>query len=455
VDTGDDAALEAQIGEWNAYMHRRRELSSADTDELEDHLRSRIAELVDAGLQPDEAFLVAVKRMGSLDALTREFAREHSDRLWKQLVLTGGTDEGHGGSTARRDLAVMIGFAVLAAVAIKVPAMFGLSLEHDDGFYSRNFSLFCLVPLAGYFAWVRRVSPAVVGVLATLFALAVAAANAYPFDDDAPASVLTAIHLPIALWLTVGLAYLAGDWRSAPRRMDFIRFTGEWFIYYVLIALGGGVLTAVTLGTFDAIGVDAETFIGSWLLPCGAMGAVVVSAWLVEAKQSVIENMAPVLSRVFTPLFVAALLAFLGGVVGTRTWLGDDRDVLIVFDLMLAVVLGLLLYGISAREPAARPGWFDRLQLALVVAALLIDILVLAAVIGRISEFGFSANKTAALGENVILLANLAWSAWLLLGFLRGRGPFALLARWQTSYLVVYAAWAWAVVLAFPVIFGN
>lgn len=25
--------------------------------------------------------------MGSLDALSREFAREHSERLWKQLVI--------------------------------------------------------------------------------------------------------------------------------------------------------------------------------------------------------------------------------------------------------------------------------------------------------------------------------------------------------------------------------
>ncbi len=29
--------------------------------------------------------------------------------------------------------------------------------------------------------------------------------------------------------------------------MDFVRFTGEWLIYYVLIALGGGVLLALTV----------------------------------------------------------------------------------------------------------------------------------------------------------------------------------------------------------------
>ena len=211
--------------------------------------------------------------------------------------------------------------------------------------------------------------------------------------------------------------------------------------------------SAFTVGTFDAIGLDAEEFINSWLLPCGAMAAVIVSAWLVEAKQSVIENMAPVLTRVFTPLFAATLLAFLVAIVWTNNGIDVERDVLILFDLLLVVVLGLLLYAISARDLAARPGLFDRLQLALVVSALIIDVMVLLAITGRITEWGFSPNKTAALGENVILLTNLAWSAWLFLGFVRGRMPFARLEHWQTRYMIVYAVWAWTVVLAFPLVF--
>jgi hypothetical protein len=117
-------------------------------------------------------------------------------------------------------------------------------------------------------------------------------------------------------------------------------------------------------------------------------------------------------------------------------------------------VLGLLLYAISARDLTARPGLFDHVQFALVVSALIIDALVLLAITGRITEWGFSPNKTAALGENLILLTNLAWSAWLFLGFVRGRAPFARLEHWQTRYLFVYAAWAWTVVLAFPLIFN-
>jgi hypothetical protein len=448
-----DNDLEGQIAEWRAYTRRRRELHHTDAEELEDHLRSRIHELTEAGLHADEAFLIAVKRMGSLDELSREFAREHSERLWKQLVLPAEPDAS-ATARSRRELTVMVACAVVAALAIKVPSWFGLDMSDDHaGFYARNISLFALPPLAAYFAWQRRVGFRVVEELALLFVVGAVAANAYPLTNDSQSSVLTAIHLPLALWLVVGVAYVGGDWRSDRRRMDFIRFTGEWLIYFALIGMGGGVLTAFTAGTFNAIGVDAAGFIQSWLLPCGAMAAVIVSAWLVEAKQSVIENMAPVLTRVFTPLFAATLLAFLVAIIWTNNGIDVERDALILFDLLLVVVLGLLLYAISARNLTARPGLFDRLQLALVVTALIIDILILVAITGRITEWGFTANKTAALGENVILLTNLAWSAWLLLGFVRGRMPFGRLENWQTRYIFVYAVWAWTVVFVFPPVF--
>jgi len=446
--------LEAQFAQWRHYVQRRRELQQSDAEELEDHLRGSVDELIALGLRADEAFLVAVKRMGGLDELSREFAREHSERLWKQLVLTGETGSPVADRRSRRDLRVMIICAAGAAASIKAPELFGMRLEEDASFYGPNVSLFALPWLAGFLAWRRQARRPLIGILVALFALGAVAANAYPLNDTSQSVVVTGIHLPIALWLVVGLAYVADDWRSSRRRMDFIRFTGEWFVYFVLIALGGGVLTAFTAGTFHAIGINPEEFITQWLLPCGAAATVVVAGWLVEAKQSVVENIAPVLTRLFTPLFTAVLLAFLVALGWTSTGIDVEREALILFDLLLVVVLGLLLYSISARDPLAPPGLFDKLQLALVVSALVIDVLVLLEIIGRITEYGTTPNKAAALGENVILLANLAWSAWLVLGFVRRHTPFAALERWQTGYLPVYAAWAWIVVLVFPPLFN-
>ena len=446
--------LEAQFAQWRHYVQRRRELQPSDAEELEDHLRGCVDELVAVGLSADEAFLVAVKRMGSLDELSREFAREHSERLWKQLVLTGETGSPVADTRSRRDLWVMVICAAGAAVSIKAPELFGLRLAQDASFYGPNVSLFALPWLAAFLTWRRRARRPLIGILVALFALGAVAANAYRLAETSQSVIITSVHLPIALWLVVGLAYVVDDWRSSRRRMDFIRFTGEWFVYYVLIALGGGVLTAFIGGTFQAIGIVPKAFIWEWLLPCGAMAAVVVAGWLVEAKQSVVENIAPVLTRLFTPLFTAVLLAFLVAVGWTSSGIDVEREALILFDLLLVVVLGLLLYSMSARDPLSPPGLFDKLQLALVASALAIDVLVLLEITGRIAEYGTTPNKAAALGENVILLANLAWSAWLLLRFVGRRTPFATLERWQTGYLPVYAAWAWIVVLVFPPLFS-
>ena len=181
-------------------------------------------------------------------------------------------------------------------------------------------------------------------------------ANVYPFAKHGSTDVLTALHLPIALWLAVGIAYAGGRWSQVAARMDFIRFSGELFIYYVLIALGGGVFTAFILMIFKAIGINVGPFVGGWLLPCGAAGAVLVASWLAEAKQGVVEHVAPMLTRLFAPLFAAMLITFLGTLLWTGRGVGIEREVLIAFDLLLVVVIGLLLYSVSARDPSSPPG---------------------------------------------------------------------------------------------------
>ncbi len=342
-----------------------------------------------------------------------------------------------------------------AALAIKVPALFGLQIDGaDQPFYFRNAGLFVLPLLTVYFIWKRGSGGAGALWLALPFAAGAVFANIFPFRANGDTQRLTALHLPIILWLVVGFAYVRNRWFADGGRMDFVRFSGELAIYYVLIALGGGVLIGFTVMMFKSIGMNAEWLVGGWLVPCGAVGAVIIGSWLVEAKQSVIENMAPVLTRLFTPLFTVLLLVFLGTMAWTGSPINVERGVLIGFDLLLVLVVGLVLYAASARDPQAPPDLFDGLQLLLVASALVVDGVALAAIAARISEFGFTPNRVAALGENLILLVNLAWTAWLYARFVRHRSSFGTLERWQIAYLPVYAVWAALVVVLFPPVFG-
>ena len=456
MTTVADQPLEEQIAQWRTYLRRRQALHGADVEELEGHLRDQLVALTESGLAGDEAFLIAVKRMGNLDALSREFARAHSERLWKQLAITPIVADESGKST-RTETLVALSLAVAAALAVKLPALFGHPISPNEvvpPFYLRNASLFVFPLLTIYFAWKRGWRTASVLWLALPFAAGGVFANVFPFPTKGDTAVLTVLHLPIALWLAVGFAYVRGRWFADGGRMNFVRFSGELAIYYVLIALGGFVVTLFTFMMFRAIDMNPDWFVAGWLLPCGAAAAVIVGSWLVEAKQSVIENMAPVLTRLFTPLFTMLLLAFLGTMAWTGSPINVKREVLIGFDLLLTVVVGLVLYATSARDPQAPPDLFDGLQLLVVVSALVVDGVALWAIAARISEFGFTPNRVAALGENLILLVNLAWTAWLYAFFLRQRGSFDVLERWQIAYLPVYSLWASLVVVLFPPLFG-
>ena len=440
--------LETRIAEWRAYVAGAPGVNGHDVDELEDHLRHQIAELGEAGLTADEGFLIAVKRLGDVDGLSREYAREHSGRLWKQLLL-GGEDEP---ASSTGGWVETLAFAVAAAVAVQVARLAAGAPDEEPTWLFRNASLFVLPFLAGYFAYRRRLDARGWALTAAPFALAALAVNLYPWGADSATEVLVALHLPVVLWLSVAFPYMGGTVRSHERRMDFVRFTGEWFIYYVLIALGGGVLMGLTAAILEPTGADVDR-IAEWVLPSGAAGAAIVAAWLVEAKQRVVENMAPVLTMLFTPLFAVMLAG--AAVVYAATGLGDtfDRDLVGIFDALLLVVLGLVLYGMSARDPSTSPGWMDRIQLVAVVSALALDVMVLGSMIARIGDLGFTPNRTAALGLNLVLLVNLAGAAWLSLRFLTGRSRLHRLERWQTTYLPVFALWAATVVVVLPALF--
>ena len=452
------AGVDEQIAEWRAYVASAAGVNGRDVDELEDHLRHEIAELTAAGLSDDEGFLIAVKRLGAVDGLSREYAREHSGRLWKQLLSEG--DEPGNGTSGWVEAFV---FAAGAAVAIQVARLAAGFPGEEPTWFARNLPLFVLPFLAAFFLRQRQLAIRQLAFTAVPFVLGALVVNLYPwagsstteaFGSESDTEVLAILALPVALWFVAAYPYMGGMLREHGRRMDFVRFTGEWLIYYVLIALGGGVLMGLTAATLEPAGIDVER-IAEWVVPSGAAGAVIVAAWLVESKQRVVENMAPVLTMLFTPLFAVMLAS--AAVVYAVTGLDGafDRELLTVFDALLVVVLALVLYGMSARDAStSEPGWMDGIQVVAVVSALVLDLMVLGTMVARIGDLGFTPNRTAALGLNLVLLANLAVAAWLSARFLARRATFHRLERWQTAYLPVFALFAAAVVIVLPVLFG-
>lgn len=133
--------------------------------------------------------------------------------------------------------------------------------------------------LAAYFAVLRHMPRTRVLALGSVVAVLATGVNLFPFEPAASTDVLVWIHLPVALWFVVGAAYTDGELGSAARWMDLLRLSGEWALYYALIALGGVVLLALTVLVLTPIAPDSVESVVTWVLPSGATGAVIVAAW--------------------------------------------------------------------------------------------------------------------------------------------------------------------------------
>lgn len=444
---------EASITQWKDHLRARGGVSETDIEELETHLRDAMTDLEARGLAPDEAFLVSVKRLGTADALTGEFGKVNPQSLWKQLLLVPENPEAR--VQRRRETVLVIALCLVAGLLAKLPELLGYRLVEDAGMlYARNLSFFVLPSVVTYLAWKRSLDANRVIVLALTLLAPFVLFLVFPWRSGGQTEVLSSIHLPVALWLVSCVAYAGNRWRTVEGRMDFVRATGELFIYGVLIGLGGGVLVLFTEFIFSSLGLDVDRITFEYLAVMGAAATPVFALFLVESKRSIVESLAPVLARIFTPLFLGVLLVFLVVMPATGRAPLADRELLIAFDLMLALVLGLVLYTISAHRETDRPGLFDYLSLALIVAALVADVVALAAMLGRLFEAGVTPNRLAALGENVVLLVDLAGIAILSVLYLAGKREYRAVLAWQTAYLPIIAVWAGLVALGFPPIFG-
>jgi hypothetical protein len=445
--------LENNVRAWADGLRSRKSFRAEDVVELESHLREEIDGLAKTGLSSEEAFLVAEHRIGRPEALAAEYAKVHGEP-WHGMVFEAFTDDDR--VRLRRDLALTAILALAAALLSQVPRLFGAILFGPEPpvAWLKNFCLFFMPLVAVYYAAHSRPKPRLLAAAAMLFAAAGLLVNLYPWAGaDRQTLLLAALHLPVMLWLVVGLLYTAGRWREDAARMDFLRATGEAFIYGTLILCGGAVLTGFTVAIFSALGIEIMQPYLRTVGIGGATAAPIVAVFLVNAKKSIVENIAPVLSRIFTPLFLATMIVFLAVMVALRRSPLSERETLFAFNVMLVLVLALVIYNLTARRATERRAWTDWLNLALIACAAAVDAVALASIVGRILSFGWSPNKAALLGLNVVLLVDLTGLAVGTLRFLAGRGTFTGIERWQARYLPVLFGWCAVVVAVFPPLF--
>jgi hypothetical protein len=380
-------------------------------------------------------------------------AHEPNDPVWRtwQARLSHAAPATAPPRSHGRPIALTIGLALLAGTLVKLPVW--LPFLNEQLYYARNSVAIVIFALAAYFLASRPDGRTVLRVLIPLAAIGLLFLNLLPDRPKSDTIVMSMLHMPLFFWSLLGVAFMGAGWRLPARRMDFLRYNGELVIHTAIILLGGIVLSGLTMALFDLIKVRIEDWYLRNVVVYGVVGAPLVATLMVDRLVGERLKLAPLVARIFSPLFLVMVTAYLVVVAVQQKSPYTDREFLIAFNGLLLVVLGLSILVIAERRPGARAGFFDYVTIGLVLVTLAIDVIALSAIVFRLHSYGFTPNRITVLGANLIafvhlvgILANYARMLW-------RRAGDAALETWIARYLPAYTAWSLFVAVALPLLF--
>lgn len=314
------------------------------------------------------------------------------------------------------------------------------------------------VALMVYFLLENRPNMRLVFSIALAFAIAVIYVNiiyvVHRLNVEQSSSIMLSIfHLPLFLWVLLGLAYTGQNPMDRYRRVEYLRYSGEMLINTSIILLGGIVLTMLTFQLFQAIEVDISEFYMKNIAVFGAVASPIVGTYLTRILSKISRNLAPILANVFSPLVLATLTAYLVTLIVMRKNPYADRNYLLMLNIWLVGILALAAFTASERQASDPRLPSDYVAFLLVLVALVVDSIALSAILFRLSAWGLTPNRAAVLGMNVIVFVNLLGIAREYLKFFKGTVHADSIKLSIAGYLPVYAFWAAFVTFGFPIVF--
>lgn len=339
--------------------------------------------------------------------------------------------------------------ALIAGIYAKFPAIFDLK---EDFFYPRNIGFLVFPFLTAYFAWKNQLSEKIMATLAVILGISLLYINVLPANEKSDTWVLVCMHLPILLWAVLGYSFVGKS--SISGRLAFLRYNGDTVIMGGLLLLGGGILTGVTLGLFSLIGLNIGEFYMNYIAVFGLAAAPLVATQLTQSNPQLINKVSPVIARIFSPLVLVMLVIYLGAIVFSGKDPYNDREFLLLFNVLLIGVMGLIFFSVaetSAGEKSRSAIWVLTL---LSWVTIVVNAVALSAIAFRISTWGFTPNRTAVLGINILMLIHLLRVSKTLIQVIRGKEPISKIGKSIVEYLPIYVIWVILVVFTFPLIFG-
>ena len=352
-------------------------------------------------------------------------------------------------SLTQSSFVFLLGMCLVATLLVKLPAY--LEIE-GDWYYPR------FVPLIVFSALIIYFQKAALNLrIARFIGVSLVVYFVYllllPFDESSDSIIMALLHLPLVCCSLLALSFTSGEWRSTDARLSFIRYIGEMGIYTVLILLGGMVLTGITFGLFSVIDLDIMPWYSEYVIVMGLVSAPLVATYLFDTKLNRQSKFAPILANVFSPLFLITILAYLFASFLQGNSPFTDRDFLINFNGLLILILALTVFSICGKKRSEEVQVADYINILLLIATLLVNIIALSAIVFRWAEYGMTLNRIVVTGANLLIFVHLILLLKKYVVCLSKNQGFARLESTVASYLPVYTCWALIVAVLLPLIF--
>ncbi|SIT74657.1 DUF4153 domain-containing protein [Pontibacter indicus] len=349
-----------------------------------------------------------------------------------------------------REFLFVIITALVAGILVKLPAIFPIS---EEFYYPRNISFFVLLPLMAYFAWRNKLPANRVAFIGAATAVCALYINLLP-GNQSDTLVLACIHLPLLLWVLLGVSYSGNDLHLSQKRLSFLRFNGDLAVMSAMLVIAGGIMTGITIGLFALIGLRIEEFYFEYIVAFGLPAVPIVAAYLTQNNPQLVDKVSPIIARIFSPLVLVMLVIYLGAIVYSGKDPYNDREFLLLFNVLLIGVMALIFFSVaeSSGKSGERSAVWVLLMLSLVTV--IVNGIALSAISFRISEWGITPNRVAVMGGNVLILVHLLIVSVMLWKAATRKAAITEVGRAIVLYIPVYFAWTIVVVFLFPLLFG-
>jgi hypothetical protein len=381
-----------------------------------------------------------------------EIEKSELSRYWKIRLDYNNLPENKK-YTNLADILILISSCLITGVLIKIPFIFNIQMT--EIFYTKNAGIIVFSGLTLYVTWTNKVFELKrhLPLLVTILILTVYV-NLLPAVTDSDSINLVYIHLLLLMWSIFGLVYIDFNIKDKIRLIEFIRYNGDLAILMAIIVITGGILTGITIGLFEAIGIKIENFYMENIVIVGAVSVPIVATYIIKNYTVLTNKLAPIIANIFSPLVLLTAIIFLVALAISGKNPYSDRNFLLIFNIMLLGVMAVIVFSISETSALRKQKFNELILFILSIITVIIDLIALSAIFYRLGTFGITPNRFAVLGSNILILGNLVL---LIIDLYRVNFKKALIREVDLTiakYLPVYLVWILFVVFAFPVIFG-